>query len=214
MLADLLAHRRLALITQALLGLAVASAAMAQEGRRSDEKSGKSKESERIEGVIVKVEPVADQDTKDAPRHLRLTINTAAVWIDYSRDTSTTKPKSSKEAARKGDDSIATKGQPRDEDTLVRLVVAPDTPLKFRHRCEGDSGSLGAATVEEARKLAASEGRPEKSVADDKPDLSDSRSLKPGDLKVGQFVAVHFHHANDRQQADWLVVLDPVREKK
>lgn len=202
-----IARCRLALA--AVVVLVGAGVAGAQESSSRQGKSEGGEREGRVEGVVVKVERGSDGERD----RLRLTINTAAIWNDYVRDTATVGGKSAEGAAEEGEDSIATKGQPRDVDTLVVVEVAEGTRMQLRHRAEQDSRTLGSATVEEARKPPTGEGSDE-GDEDESPDLTGGRTLKPADLKVGQYVAVRSKKDGERQRAEWLVVLDPVREAK
>src|SRR5689334_14004474 len=69
---------------------------------------------ERASGVIIKAESPSkpgDKATDSTP--IRLTINTAAVWRDWARDQAPKNPKTPREAAKDGQDSVATRGEPR-----------------------------------------------------------------------------------------------------
>ncbi len=117
-----------------------------------DDTGKNASKNQRVEGVIIKAEPV-DSDNGHC---LRLTINTAAVWRDYARDSALndTRKDSTKKAAKRGDDSVATEGQPRDRDTLVTIDVAADTPAHKRFRAEKDEATLGASSAKAALKAA------------------------------------------------------------
>jgi len=209
--------RRLSLVS--LLALALAGRATAQDSKKTIGRTDDAcaRHAERIDGVIVKVEPIGGQAAakSDAPRRVRVTVNTAAVWRDFSRDTATTKAESTSEAAKKGEQSIATKGQPRDKDTLVVLEITPDTKLQRRYRAEMDERSLGAASPDEARKLAAADttgDRDRTKAAATQPDGTSGKALKADELKTGLFIVAAYRHADDADRADWVVVLDPVRD--
>src|SRR6476659_7311197 len=77
----------------------------------------------KIAGVIVKIEDL--KDVADA-RGKRLTVNTAAVWRDWVRDQARVQTRTStKTAAKDGENSIATRGEPQSENTLVVVDVRP-----------------------------------------------------------------------------------------
>src|SRR4051794_31109401 len=96
-------------------------------------------------GVIVKAEHVNHAGAASEKGHsVRLTINTAAVWRDWARDQATIDPKSPKEAAAKGNRSIATTGEPISPDSTVVVVVGPDTLVETRYRSSTDEISEGA----------------------------------------------------------------------
>src|SRR5207249_4948891 len=94
-----------------------------------------------------------------------VTINTAAVWDDYVRDQAT--PPAKAEAppdAAKGANSVATKGEPQSESTLVRVEVGPRTRIEVRYRSSTDATSLGGPTPKAAAKAEtdATEGQPQR----------------------------------------------------
>lgn len=177
-------------------------AAIAQEGKKSADRS------QVAEGVIVKVEKVADEkDDKDknkdkdkAPRRVKITVNTAAVWSDYVRDEARVK---GSEAGKDGENSIATKGQPVSPNNVVVAEIGPATKLSTRFRSSTDETNKGSRTVQGAEKK---DGSP---ASDDvKRRLRDEKAPKigVGDLKVGQFVEIEAKAG----KANRLIVLKPV----
>lgn len=167
-----------------------------------DGKDKDASKNQKVEGVVVKAEPVGSGNG----RRVRLTLNTAAVWRDYARDTAldNDKGESTRDAAKKGDDSVAAEGQPRDEDTLVTVEVNADTPAHKRFRAEMDAATLGAPSIE-AAKRAVEEPSEERPVKGGEP-------VKLKDLRRGLFVAVGYEKTEQSNRADWLVVLVPVRD--
>jgi hypothetical protein len=176
----------------------------------------------RASGVITKVElvqrpSVSDSKTggrarqdRQARRHLRLTINTAAVWRDWARDQameSVSQP--ARREAAEGANSVATRGQPQSNDTLVVIDIAPETQIETRFRALSDESSKGARTPEEVVK-----GDKDLAVGQDRPRSRDSRTPARGprtqaakptrftvdDLRPGLFVEVDFQHRNDLTQ--------------
>ncbi len=219
------------------LAVAIAVAAIASAPTPAQER-GRSKGSdepkragaaERAAGVIVKVEPVArgessgkaaDTEAKrgrgrNASR--RLTINTAAVWRDWVRDQATDNPSgSTKKAAEKGANSVATKGEPQTPDTVVTVDIGPDTTIETRYRASTDETSKGARTPAEARDDArdpAEKGRAKGRSRDAGKSRSDSgkaQRLSADDLKPGLFVEVDFRHATAQNVASSVAVIRPV----
>jgi hypothetical protein len=157
---------------------------------------------QKVEGVIVKAEPIGS----DNARRVRLTLNTAAVWRDYARDTAldNARGESTRDAAKKGDDSVATEGQPRDKDTLVTIEVRADTPAHKRFRAEMDAATLGSSSVEAAKKAVENPSKESPSRG--------GPSVKLADLRKGLYVAVGYEKASKSNRADWLIILVPVRD--
>ncbi len=190
---------------------------------------------ETAAGVIVKVEPVgkgaspgtvpdrAGKDGTEMPRTVRLTINTAAVWRDWVRDQATLDPKSPRRAAADGNKSVATDGQPRSEDTLLVVDLAPETRVETRYRSATDEASQGAKTPGGAAKAEASTDPADTSKAESEPKRKGS-STKPGadaleekmarfsvdDLKPGLYVEVDFRHVQATDRASIVRVMRPV----
>ena len=165
----------------------------------ADEPDKKAARDQLVEGVIVKVEPV--EKGKD---RVRITVNSAAVWRDYVRDSATAKGESTEKSAKKGDESVATKGQPESEDDLTTIEVGPGSKVETRYRLAIDERTLGAPTVEGARKLADPETAEPKEAG---------KALPMGKLKAGLFVHLHYHRGDKRDEADRVVVLEPVRDE-
>jgi len=179
---------------------------------------------ERASGVIVKAEPVTKGATpgstiteeakkgRQAPRSVRLTINTAAVWRDWARDQATEDvTKSATKDAEEGQNSIATKGQPATPDTTVVVDVGPDTRVETRFRSANDETSKGAATPEEARKEDDPTSDADKSETRTKAKSAEKGpSFGVGDLKPGLFVEVEFGHVTAQNPASVVTVIRPI----
>jgi hypothetical protein len=183
------------------------------------------RKTEVASGVIVKVDAVAtekkdsdasdDDEAKKGRRRgpqVRVSINTAAVWRDFVRDQAITPQKAEAQtdtsAAAKGANSIATKGEPKSESTLVTVEVGPQTRIQMRYRSSTDEASLGASTPEGAAK------------AETAPDESDRKAqrrerrkeetVSADDLKPGLFIEAEFRGARDRHRAVRVTILRPV----
>lgn len=167
---------------------------------------------ERAAGVVIKVEPIGKGESSGSKaegesrrarsRHVsrRLTINTAAVWRDWARDQVTDKPtESAKAEAAEGQNSVATKGEPAEKDSLVVVDIGPRTRVETRFRIVADETSKGYKTPEEAR---SSNTDP----AAEKPKGSSRRTrpeqpthFKADDLRAGLFVEVDFRHEREKK---------------
>jgi len=195
----------------ALAGALIVAVAVAVAGlARADEPQGKAAKADpanqKTEGVIVKVEDVAKD--KDAPRHVRLTIKTDAVWRDYVRDTTNAEPgASNKKAAEKGQESIATKGQPEGKGDTVVIDVVADTKLESRYRASDDATSTGAETPAGARKQEQGPKDDSRAVGSEKK----APKVECSDLKPGLFVAVEYCQKGDQKPAACVAVLRPVQ---
>lgn len=192
-----------------IAGLTMVPAVRADEPARTDQKGA---DRQRVDGVVVKAERIGEgQGEKSADRDqgVRLTINTAAVWRDYVRDTATSKATSPEKAAKKGEESIATKGQPKSDDTLVTVEIPRDARREMRYRAAMDERTLGAPTPAQARRRLADE-------ADDRADgapTKDAKTVEMNQLKPGLFVTIQYRRDRDRNRADRLFVLEPVRDE-
>ncbi len=181
-----------------LLGLA--TTAYAQDSKTS---KGKDRE-QKGEGVVVSVEPIEKVETKndDGPKKVRVTINTAAVWRDFVRDQADEKRKTE---AKKGEGSVATKGQPLVESETIVAEVDRDTTLHLRYRSSTDEADNGSRSVEKAAKK---DGSPESNEV--KTSRRDEKAPKIAikDLKAGLFVSIE----TEKGKARKLTVLKPVGE--
>jgi hypothetical protein len=161
---------------------------------------------QRGEGVIVRVEPTGKdaKQKKGKVRHVRVTVNTAAVWRDFVRDQASIAGSSDpKKVAEKGENSIATQGQPVSDDTAFVVEVGPETRVQMRYRSSTDETNKGSRTKEGAEKK---DGSPES--GDVKRSRKDEKAPKvvTGDLKPGMFVEVE----SRRGKASSLIVLRPI----
>jgi hypothetical protein len=164
---------------------------------------------QRVEGVVIRVEPIGENKT--AARGVKLTINTAAVWRDYVRDTATTKEPPPEKAARKGKESVATKGQPVSPGTVTTVEVTPDSRLELRYRTAMDERTQGAASADAARKLTSKEGDPSQSSKESVE--TTGKTIKVDQIKSGLFVHVRYHRDGKQDRADRLIVLEPIRHE-
>src|SRR6185436_21185718 len=90
---------------------------------------------QRAAGVITLV----DNNGQAQPKRVILTIKTNAVWSDFVRDQATGGEKAStKEAAQKGKDSIATKGEPASPNDVFRVEVGRNARVESRFRAAND----------------------------------------------------------------------------
>ena len=206
-------------------GLAVALAASATTiGLAFAQERGRARDSaERASGVIVKVEAVTRESSgddaaksgRDRTAARRLTINTAAVWRDWARDQASQDPSgSTKKAAEKGANSVATKGEPQDPNTLVVVVVGADTKVETRYRASTDETSRGYRTVAEAREGSRDPAEKKDAGPRDK-DRSQSVTIRAprthiDDLKPGLFVDVDFRRSAAKNVGSSLTVIRPV----
>lgn len=194
-----------------------------------------SPEHQHVSGVIIKAEkaeavrteagtpPGGNAAAKSRSTPLRLTINTAAVWRDWFRDQVGQSPSASPRAdAERGAESIATKGEPRTEDTEVVIEVDPGARVETLFRNVNGAASPDSATPAEARAAAEGPGSPK---AKDNAKSSDSDSsasdktrtrtskvtrFQPEDLKPGLFVEIDFNGAGGRNRATTVAVIRPV----
>jgi len=178
------------------------------------------KSAERIDGVIIKVEPVdrakstrssaekAKPARRREPQALRLTINTAAVWRDWARDQATPNASESpKKAAERGAKSVATGGEPADKDTTVVIHLDPDSKVETRFRSPQDETTRGAKTPAKARE--AETGSKETSANDARQAAKPVR-FNASDLRPGLFVQVDFRHLQAGNRASTVTVIRPI----
>ena len=170
---------------------------------------------ERASGVILKVEKVTKGATEGStiareaeagrmkPGTYRLTINTNAVWRDWARDQAMVKDNGpARKDAAKGAESVATKGEPADKNSIVVVDLIPETKVDTRFRASDDESSRGAKTPEAAagepagKKNASSAAKPV--------------MFKAEDLKPGLFVEVDFRHVPVQNPASMVTVIRPI----
>jgi hypothetical protein len=194
--------QRLTLSALVAGSLVASGLATAQDDRSSGKKGG----AQRASGVIT----LTESNGKAQPKRVHLSIKTDAVWRDFVRDQATAGAKpSTKAAAEKGKDSIATKGEPASPNDLLRVEVVPDTRLESRFRAGNDESNSGYAT--EAEALAAEKGeKPKSTEGARRRESAKPKRLAPADLKAGLFVEVEYRQARDRKQATVVRVIRPV----
>jgi hypothetical protein len=205
---------RLLSATALAVGLVVAAGhALAGQDDSKRAVDAKAARDQRIEGVVIRVEPVGGDSERGAgaAHRVKLTINTAAVWRDYVRDTATTRESTPEKAARKGEESVATKGQPRTAQNLVAIEVTPESRLELRYRGATDERSLGAATAEQARRLATRDADPARG-SDDPESAAEGKSARLDQIKPGLFIHVRYRRADQQDRADRVIILEPVRD--
>lgn len=207
--------------------VAASGLGLAQEGKGKAKSSSPkgSASAERASGVIIKAEPVTKGATpgstitdeakkgRQAPRSVRLTINTAVVWRDWARDQATEDvTKSAKKDAEEGVNSIATLGQPVSADTTVLVDVGPDTRVETRFRSPTDETSKGATTPEGAREEddTTSDAAKSKSRAGKTKSAEKGPRFGVGDLKPGLFVEAEFRHVAAQNPASVVTVIRPI----
>ena len=168
---------------------------------------------ERVSGVIVKCEDMlkssatgaaTDQAEKtQAARSAtyRLTINTNAVWRDWARDQAQMLDLgSTKSDAKKGANSIATVGEPADQNSLVVVAVIAATTIETRFRAADDESTKGSKAPKSTRV-----GNAKGVGATAKP-----VKFRTEDLKPGIFVEVDFRHVADQNSASTITVIRPI----
>lgn len=180
------------------MAVGLAAALMAATGRAEEPKAKKTDNKGRAAGVIIKVEPIG---RGDRARSLRLTINTAAVWRDWARDQANQSPSESpKKAAEKGANSVATKGEPADQDTTIVVDLTPETTVETRFRAPEDETGKGAKSPEAAK---GESGRRDSA----RPTRFEAKDLKPG-----LFVEADFRHETAQNRASTVCVVRPVQD--
>jgi hypothetical protein len=199
--------------------------AMADEkpSAKTQEKSAKA-ETQRVEGVIVRVKPFSIRATagatiedeapapKDLPAESRydLTINTAIPWADYVRDQAVAPEKAEKSgnAKPKTKESVAVEGQPAAEPNEQVIHVDPATKIELRYRSSTDESDDGSATVAGAEAAQADPatvtGEESKRIA------AKPVKLQADGLRVGQYVIVEYHETPAQLPATKIIVLKPV----
>ena len=166
--------------------------------------------------MILKVEKIAKEgadskagkaagEGKKGPVLLRLSINTNAVWRDWARDQAQVRDEGSpKKDAAKGANSVATKGQPADENSLVEVVVASSTRVETRFRSPTDETSKGETTP---GKVKSDESTSSKVTPAGKP-----VQFRAEDLLPGLFVEAEFPQpgSKDKDTAATVTVIRPI----
>jgi hypothetical protein len=177
---------------------------------------GESARAEKVTGVILKVERVAKEganlkagkaksEGKQDPVLIRLSINTNAVWRDWARDQAQVRDEGSpKKDAAKGANSVATKGQPVDENSLVVVEVASGTRVETRFRSPTDETSKGVKAPEKVKSVEATSS---KVTPTGKP-----VDFRAEDLLPGLFVEAEFRQPapQDKNTASIVTVIRPI----
>jgi hypothetical protein len=199
------------------MGLVVAAGLVAAEDKQARNSASKGGSAEKVSGVILKLEPVAvGAPGKDS---WRLVINTDVVWRDFVRDQATEPAKAARTepaiAARKGKESVATEGYPKNADLLVMITVDPRTEITMRYRSSTDSIGEGSPTAEGAAKAEAIASAPSGGKTPEVPEGSrgrgrKARNLDPSELKPGLWLDVEFRKADNWNQARRVTVMRPV----
>jgi len=171
---------------------------------------GGASQAEKVSGVIVKAEKVAGAakgkvEGKSDSTLLRLSINTNAVWRDWARDQASARDQGTpKKDAAKGAESIATKGEPVDQNSLVVVEVASTTRVETRFRSPTDETSKGETT-------------PGKVKSDEATSSSVKSTTKPvqfraEDLLPGLFIEVEYGPSGSqgKETASTVSVIRPI----
>jgi len=185
---------------------------------------------ERASGVIIKVEPIYNRAATTQPAAkgrkpaaaqadaVRLTINTAAVWRDWARDqVSADSDRSTRAAAERGANSVATKGEPETKDSLVVVRLESGGAVETRFRTLLDESTKGAKTPTAARDEAAGEPAKPDSRTNDRSKGSKTQVARPiqfhaSDLRPGLFVEVDYRGLKEGNQAKTVTVIRPISE--
>jgi hypothetical protein len=200
-------ERTLAAVAASVLVAGASALAAAQQDKATPNSArGDNAKAEKVSGVILKVEKVDREGSKAGGATYRLSINTNAVWRDWARDQAQARDEGSpKKDAAKGANSIATKGEPVDENSLVVVEVATGTKVETRFRSPTDETTKGAKSPDQV-----------------KTDESTGSGVKPAgkpvqfrteDLAPGLFVEADFRPAGSqgKNMASSLTVIRPIR---
>lgn len=170
-----------------------------------------SKSAERASGVIVKVEKVtkggerASSDNPGRSHHPthRLTINTNAVWRDWARDQARVSDRgSARKDAREGAESVATKGEPADSNSLVLVDIVHRTKVETRFRAPDDETGKGSKTPDPGQAAGATNPRRKRDLG--------AVQFHARDLKPGLFVEVDYEHVTGANPAKTVTVIRPI----
>jgi len=173
---------------------------------------------EKTSGVILKVEPMAANDS--GLKAWKLTVNTDVVWRDFVRDQASEPEKVARtgtaKAAKKGKESVATEGHPKDQELLFTVEVDNRSEISMRYRSSTDSIGEGSPTADGAARAEATtsssigEKTPAAQPADSLRKAPKARVLGASDLKPGLWVDVEVRKADKRNLAQRVTVLRPV----
>ena len=179
-------------------------------------KQSKAKASEKISGLIMKVETFKDATAKGGESDAQLvtvTVGTDVVWRDFVRDQAVAPEKAAQEsttrAASKGRKSVAGEGQPVDPALVATAELDARTKLAIRYREATDEATEGAETPAGAAKAEtdADQAKSSKEAA------SKPRTITAKDLKPGLWVEIELQ-PGDPKHARTLTVMQPVEDVK
>lgn len=205
--------------------LMLASGASSADDKSTSKTKPKDKGSDKIVGMIVKVEKYQDEQDKSAKdekaaERVVVTVGTDVVWRDFVRDQAVSPEKAAKNsttrAASKGRKSVAGEGQPLDADLVATANIDARTKVLMRYRASTDEATEGAKTPEGAAKA---EAAADSSQADDKEPPASSRaaakprSITTKDLKPGLWVEIELR-PGDPKNAQSVTVMQPVEDLK
>jgi len=214
----------------------VAAGALAQDTDKAKEKKKAGRpdrevgasvatDGQRVAGVIVKAERAgkgatsrqqkADSGKGQSPMY-QITVNPDVVWRDWVRDQVGISPNASpREAAERGANSVATKGEPQTAGSLIVIDVNPNTKVETRFRESDDETSKGSKTPAEA--AAATEKAGSDKAKDDPAargekgaEASKGTQFQADDLKPGLYVEVDYRHQEAGNVASTLTVIRPI----
>ncbi|MDG3006169.1 hypothetical protein [Paludisphaera mucosa] len=203
------------LVIISLLIAAPPSVGLAQQAKDDPAAAkGKASKPEIISGVIVKAEKVAKEQlpqsksdkAKADPVLFRLSVNTNAVWRDWVRDQAQVRDEGpAKKDAEKGANSIATKGQPVDENSLVVIEVLATTKIETRFRAPTDETSLGETSPDKVKS--------EEGAKSTEPPAKKPVRFRAEDLQPGLFVEAEGGKSGtkDEDAAAVITVIRPIR---
>lgn len=180
----------------------------------------KAKASEKISGLIMKVERFKDASAKgggaDAQR-VTVTVGTDVVWRDFVRDQAVAPEKAAKEsttrAASKGRKSVAGEGQPVDPALVATAELDARTKLALRYREATDEATEGANTPADAAKTEAEADPDATKAKPSKKAAVKPRTITAKDLKPGLWVEIELQ-PGDPKHARTLTVMQPVEDVK
>jgi hypothetical protein len=196
-----------AALAAATLASTVALASVTQEDARKT-----AAEDQMVDGVVTDVAQEKSGDGRKSGAY-RITLNTAAVWRDYARDTATEGGTSASQAAEKGDQSVATKGQPEDRNTALEVDLPAATRAELRYRSQMDETSLGAPTADEARELARRDPQAgDRPKSGGEPDRRRGKPFELDGLRNGLWIKLYYQRDGARNVGTRLIVLEPVRD--
>jgi hypothetical protein len=207
---DFVARIKTLMVVSSALLVVGSGLVLAQQGKDAPAASKKgSPKEEIISGVILKVEKVPRVDAKGEGKKsdaalLRLSINSNAVWRDWARDQAQIRDEGSpKKDAAKGAKSIATTGQPADENSVVVIEVTDATRVETRFRSPTDETSKGETSPE---KVKSDEGTASKVPPKGKP-----VEFRTEDLLPGLFVEAEFRPSGTKKKIDTAKTVTVIR---